>query len=158
MDFAQTIKNIRKEQNLTQEQFAAKLNVTRQAVSNWENNKNLPDIAMVLLMSEVFQVSLDRLIKGDDNNMNMSEKLINDGSETKKAKYNMISSLVGGGFVLLGMLLIVIKALSVEYVDAEGILHENFFLLPLGFLSIFCGLVILLTVGIVRLIRKIRKK
>ncbi|MDO4518485.1 MAG: DUF3955 domain-containing protein [Bacillota bacterium] len=88
----------------------------------------------------------------------MSKKLINDSSETKKAKYNMISSLVGGVFILLGILLIVIKAFSLEYIDAEGILHENFFLLPLGFLSILCGLVILLTVGIIRLVRRLRKK
>ncbi len=44
-------------ENLTQEQFAMKLNVSRQAVSNWENNKNLPDIGMSILMSNVFQIS-----------------------------------------------------------------------------------------------------
>ena len=65
MDFGEQIKSIRKRENLTQEQFAMKLNVSRQAVSNWENNKNLPDIGMLILMSNVFQISLDQLIKGD---------------------------------------------------------------------------------------------
>ncbi|MEI3218798.1 MAG: helix-turn-helix transcriptional regulator [Lachnoclostridium sp.] len=44
MEFGDQIKDLRKKQNLTQEQFAMKLNVTRQAVSNWENNRNLPDL------------------------------------------------------------------------------------------------------------------
>ena len=44
MDFGEQIKSIRQKEKLTQEQFAMKLNVSRQAVSNWENNKNLPDI------------------------------------------------------------------------------------------------------------------
>ncbi len=157
MDFGQQIKNIRKANGLTQEQFGIKLNVTRQAVSNWENNKNLPDIGMLILISDVYHVSLDQLIKGDDD-MNMTEKLINDGSETKRAKYNMISILIGTGFILLGVLLIIIKGLSVEYIDAEGVLHENFFLLPLGFLSIFCGFITFITVGIRSVIRRIRDK
>lgn len=63
MDFGEQIKSIRKRENLTQEQFAMKLNVSRQAVFNWENNKNLPDIGMSILMSNVFQISLDQLIR-----------------------------------------------------------------------------------------------
>ena len=85
MDFGQQIKNTRKEKKLTQEQFAIKLNVSRQAVSNWENNKNLPDIGMLILMSEVFQISLDQLIKGEDQMNNMTEQIIQDGSETRRA-------------------------------------------------------------------------
>ena len=74
MDFGNQIKNIRKKENLTQEQFAIKLNVSRQAVSNWENNKNLPDIGMLILMSNVFKISLDELIKGDDHMNKMEVK------------------------------------------------------------------------------------
>lgn len=62
MDFGEQIKNIRMEKNLTREQLAMKLNVSRQAVSNRENNKNLPDIGILILMSDVFQVSPDKLI------------------------------------------------------------------------------------------------
>ncbi|MGN1191174.1 MAG: DUF3955 domain-containing protein [Dorea sp.] len=157
MDFGEQIKSIRKKENLTQEQFAIKLNVSRQAVSNWENNKNLPDIGMLILMSNVFQISLDQLIKGDDHMNNMTEKVIKDGSETRRAKYNMISSAIGGVLLLIGVMLLVIKGMSVEYIDAEGILHENFFLLPLGFLCIFCGLISFATVGIRAIIRKMKK-
>ena len=157
MDFGERIKSIRKKENLTQEQFAIKLNVSRQAVSNWENNKNLPDIGMLILMSNVFEVSLDELIKGENQmNNNMTEKVIRDGSETRKAKYNMISSVIGGVLLLIGVMLLVIKGMSVEYIDANGILYENFFLLPVGFLCIFCGLISFVAVGIREIISKLK--
>ena len=62
MDFATQIKQLRTQENLTQEQFAQKLNITRQAVSNWENNRNLPDIEMLIIISDVFDVSIERLL------------------------------------------------------------------------------------------------
>lgn len=158
MDFGEQIKNIRQQKNLTQEQFAEKLNVSRQAVSNWENNKNLPDIGMLILMSDVFQISLDQLIKGGSQMNNMTCKVIKDGSETRRARFNMITSTVGGVLILLGAMALVIKALSVEYVDAEGVLHENFFLLPIGFLCIFCGLIAFLAVGIHALIVAVKDR
>lgn len=158
MDFGEQIKSVRKKENLTQEQFAIKLNVSRQAVSNWENNKNLPDIGILILMSNVFQISLDQLIKGDDQMNNMTEKVIKDGSETRRAKYNMISLAIGGVLILLGLLMFMIKGASVEYIDADGILHENFFLIPSGYLCIFCGLVAFMTVGIKSLIGKSKSR
>lgn len=62
MDFGKQIRQIRKDAKLTQEQMAAKLNVSRQAVSNWENNKNLPDLEMIITISRVFSLSLDQLM------------------------------------------------------------------------------------------------
>lgn len=51
--------------NLSQEELAEKVFVTRQTISNWENNKNYPDIHSLLLLSSLFNISLDQLIKGD---------------------------------------------------------------------------------------------
>ena len=158
MDFGNQIKNIRKKESLTQEQFAIKLNVSRQAVSNWENNKNLPDIGMLILMSNIFKISLDELIKGDDHMNNMTEKVIKDGSETRRAKFNMITSIIGGGLLCIGILLLMIKGMSVEYIDANGILHENFFLVPIGFMCIFCGLISFVSIGIRTIVIKIKDR
>lgn len=158
MNFSEQIKSIRKENGLTQEQFAEKLNITRQAVSNWENDKNLPDIEMLILISDVFSVSLDFLIKGDNQMNNMTQKVINDAGENKRAKYNMISSIIGAVFLVFGIIFIVIKACSVEYIDEEGFLHENFFLLPMAFFSFLCGLISFMSVGIRTIVAKIRKK
>lgn len=157
MDFGSQIKEIRERESLTQEQLAIKLNVSRQAISNWENNKNLPDIGMLILISDVFHVSLDELIKGDNHMNNMTEKVIKDGSETRRAKFNMITAIIGTGFILLGILFLLLKGMTVEYVDATGMLHENFFLVPLGVLSIFCGLVLFLVVGIKAIINYFKK-
>ena len=60
-------RQIRKDAKLTQEQMAAKLNVSRQAVSNWENNKNLPDLEMIITISRVFGLSLDQLMVVSSN-------------------------------------------------------------------------------------------
>lgn len=51
--------------NLSQEELAEKVYVTRQTISNWENNKNYPDLHSLILLSSLFNISLDQLIKGD---------------------------------------------------------------------------------------------
>lgn len=65
MKLSKQIKKYRTETNLSQEELADKIYVSRQTISNWENEKNYPDIKSLVLMSEVFQVSLDNLVKGD---------------------------------------------------------------------------------------------
>ena len=65
MELNKQIKKYRTDANLSQEELADKIFVSRQTISNWENGKNYPDIKSLVLMSEVFQVSLDNLIKGD---------------------------------------------------------------------------------------------
>ena len=158
MDFGEQIKNIRKKEKMTQEQFAMKLNVSRQAVSNWENNKNLPDIGMLILISDVFQISLDYLIKGENEMNNMTEKIIKDGSETRRAKYNMVSSILGAFLIVIGIILFLVKGMSVEYVDEQGMLHENFFLIPIGFLCLFSGAISFFTIGIGTIISKLKNR
>ena len=71
--FCQIIKDIRKKNNLTQKDLAEKYNVTAQAVSKWENGKNLPDIILIKHIAKDFNYSLDTLfadenIKKEKNN------------------------------------------------------------------------------------------
>ncbi len=65
MELSTQIKKYRNNMNLSQEELAEKVYVTRQTISNWENNKNYPDIHSLLLLSTLFNISLDQLIKGD---------------------------------------------------------------------------------------------
>ena len=65
MKLGKQIKKYRNEANLSQEELADKVFVSRQTISNWENDKSYPDIKSLVLMSEVFHISLDNLIKGD---------------------------------------------------------------------------------------------
>lgn len=69
MELGMQIKKFRNGLSLSQEELAEKLYVSRQSISNWENDKTYPDIKSLLLLSEVFSVSLDELVKGDMEEM-----------------------------------------------------------------------------------------
>ncbi len=87
---AEFIKKIRKENHLTQAEFALKYGVTYQAVSKWENGKNIPDISILKQMCEDFGVDLNDLLEG---------------SISKKKSYKW---LIGGGILVLIVLLAVL--------------------------------------------------
>lgn len=65
MELGKQIKMYRLENKLSQEELADRIYVSRQTISNWENDKSYPDINSLVLLSEIFKVSLDKLIKGD---------------------------------------------------------------------------------------------
>ena len=65
MEIGSKIKKSRIDAKLTQEQAAEALGISRQTISNWENEKSYPDIVSVLKMSDLYGVSLDYLLKGD---------------------------------------------------------------------------------------------
>lgn len=65
MKIGASISKIRKEEKMTQEEFAKLFHVTRQTVSNWENEKSYPDLETLVAISDNFHISLDQLIKGD---------------------------------------------------------------------------------------------
>lgn len=64
--FGEIIKNLRTAHNLNQVQLATKLNVSKQTVSNWENNNILPSIEMLIKISQFFSVSTDYLLELDE--------------------------------------------------------------------------------------------
>ena len=65
MNIGNQISNIRKEQQLTQEEFGRLFHVTRQTVSNWGNEKSYPDLQILVDVSTQFEISLDTLLKED---------------------------------------------------------------------------------------------
>lgn len=69
MQIGAQIRERRLARGLSQEELAERVYVTRQTVSNWENEKSYPDIHSLLLLSALFEISLDRLIKGDIERM-----------------------------------------------------------------------------------------
>lgn len=64
--FGEMLKMMRKSRNLNQVQLAAQLNVTKQTISNWENNNILPSIDMLVNISHYFSVSTDYLLELDN--------------------------------------------------------------------------------------------
>ena len=99
------IKKYRMKKNLSQEELAEKVYVTRQTISSWENEKSYPDIHSLLLLSSLFDVSLDELIKGDIEEM----KLIIDEQDVQEFNYY--------GKIFSIHFLIMILALKVELLD-----------------------------------------
>ena len=98
MELSTQVKKYRTKLKLSQEELAEKVYVTRQTVSNWENGKSYPDIHSLLLLSSLFDVSLDQLIKGDIETM----KKIVDEQEIKK--FNHYGTIFTVHFILLILL------------------------------------------------------
>ena len=68
--FGTRLTELRKQTGLSQEKFAELLNVSRQSISKWENDKAYPEMTRLLFMSDYFDISLDHLMRGvevDDN-------------------------------------------------------------------------------------------
>ena len=80
MEFSSKIREVRKKENLTQEEFAEKIFVSRNAVAKWETNRGYPDIQNLITISDVFGISLDELIKEDNN---VKNKIIAESSSKK---------------------------------------------------------------------------
>lgn len=73
--FAKNIKELRLKNNLTQKEFADRLNVTYQAVSKWENGKNMPDIILLKEISNIFNIDIDQLLTGKKKYTNKNLKI-----------------------------------------------------------------------------------
>ncbi|WP_035033561.1 helix-turn-helix domain-containing protein [Carnobacterium mobile] len=74
MEISHEIKKRRTELNITQEELAERLNVTRAAVSNWEVGRNYPDIQLLLKISDELNISLDQLLRGDKTMVSSIDK------------------------------------------------------------------------------------
>lgn len=94
MELGNQIKKYRGELNMSQDVLAEKIYVSRQTISNWENEKSYPDVNSLIRLSEVFSVSLDQLIRGDVEEM---RALI---SEEEKDEYKRWANIFGVMFVV----------------------------------------------------------
>ncbi|WP_259745338.1 helix-turn-helix domain-containing protein [Lactococcus lactis] len=88
MEIGKRIREYRKIYNLSQEQLADKIFVSRQTVSNWENDKTYPDIQIIVSLSILFNVSLDELIREDLEEMKM--KISNNKANKRADIYSLI--------------------------------------------------------------------
>lgn len=93
-DIGSKIKAARIEKKLTQEQVAELLGVSRQTISNWENEKSYPDIISVIALSDLYSVSLDELLKGDQKMTEHLEESTNVVKSNKKLTGAIILNIV----------------------------------------------------------------
>ena len=139
MDIGVKIKNARIKANLTQEQAAEAIGVGRQTISNWENEKTYPDIVSVVKMSDLYDISLDRLLK--------EEKPVSDYLDYLEESTNVVKSRNKLSKLVLIMTYLVIWALSLIvfwfFMDPAG---------ALGYSIMFLWLLLPVTTFIVSLL------
>lgn len=79
MSFGDKLKSERKKRNWSQDYLAEKIYVSRQSVSKWETNKNYPSIEVIINLSDLFEITIDELLRSDEG---LKEKIIKDGKST----------------------------------------------------------------------------
>ena len=84
MEIGKKLKDARMRSGFTHESVAEKVNVSRQTISNWENEKSYPDIISVIELSNLYSISLDELLKGDEKMMEHLEESTNVVKSTRK--------------------------------------------------------------------------
>ncbi len=67
MEFKEKLQILRTQMKISQEELASQLNISRQSVTKWENGQSFPDIQNLIQLSDIFKVSIDRLVKDNDN-------------------------------------------------------------------------------------------
>ncbi len=148
MNFCENLQMLRKEHNLSQEQLAEKLDVSRQAVSKWESGQSYPEMDKIITMCKIFNCSMDALVnesiteikesenKSKNNIVNYINELLIFISKTIK----MITSMTFSEFIRCGLelfiigVVILIFRIPVEYIGGLG--NNLFSILP-GFISHF---------------------
>ncbi|MGX6979270.1 helix-turn-helix domain-containing protein [Vagococcus elongatus] len=127
MELSQKLKNRRKEIKLTQEEVAEKIHVSRQTISNWETGRTLPDINSLVMISNVYEISLDKLIKGDEQ---IIKRLSEDTKETDMwFIFSLLISNIFSSFIAnqaknlplkLTVLLLLVQTISMGYIGMNG--------------------------------------
>ena len=139
MTLGEKIQALRKQQGMSQEQLAAKVLVTRQAISKWELCESLPDVDNIVQLSEVFNVTTDYLLK---NGVSASGTDEASGHEKPKAKP---SAPVTVDSSRLRRIIQSPLAVGIIGFVASGYLSRShsFTLLPIAFVAVFIGIVIM---------------
>lgn len=133
MKIGDQLKKARMDKNMTQEEVAEKIFVSRQSISNWENNKTYPDIGNVIALSDLYQISLDELLKGSDNFM----KHLEESTDIVKSNKKLMA------LIILALIAMIVMAIFTKF------LPEKVFLV-----SIFTLAVILTSLIYIEIIRR----
>ena len=94
MEIGKKLKNARVQSEMTQENVAEKINVSRQTISNWENEKSYPDIISVIALSDLYSISLDVLLKGDEKMIEHLEESTNVVKSNQKMTGAVIANVI----------------------------------------------------------------
>ena len=121
MDIGTKIKNARIKAQLTQEQVAEALGVSRQTVSNWENGKTYPDIVSVIKMSDLYSVTLDHLLKEkEETPMSGYINYLEESTNTVKSKNKLSVIIMLSTYIAVWAFALIVFWLLMSPTDAMG--------------------------------------
>lgn len=156
MNTGEKIKKIRKMAGMTQEEFAEKMNVSRQTVSKWEKNLSSPDLESAILLCRVFQISLDDFLEGSqtiEKEKKISlQDMIKANRRTQRQTILLISSLF---FFMIGVLsALFINAMrsttaSIEYILYRYMVTGEYTSAPVDYRSLMIPVIVLLAIGVI---------
>ena len=165
MNFGEYFKKLRTEHHMTQREIASHLGVTRQAISHWENNKNLPDLEMLIQIADTFDLSLDQLFVNGNTSENIIDKA--DFSETttitdtttsstftnkmhhhrhytlkeiRRLKLNLLTFCIGAILLFFGIGYVGVDSGMENHIRIVTIICKSYILVPLGFTFIFASI------------------
>ena len=127
MEIGKRIKELRSDKGWNQEEFAEKVYVSRQTVSSWENDKSYPDIKSLLLMSDLFGITLDELVKGDIQVMK------NEINSESIRKFRILSNIYGFGFIFAMLIFYPLY----HFAGNMGFLIWFLYMIPVACLAIY---------------------
>ena len=118
MEFNNKLYELRKQKGFSQEELANRLNVSRQTISKWEVGESTPDMEKLVAISDLFEVSLDELVKGEESKMvepserivkselyrDIKEHVLTEDNKKRVTKGLKIVGIIAGVIVLIDLL------------------------------------------------------
>ena len=118
MEFNNKLYELRKQKGFSQEELANRLNVSRQTISKWEVGESTPDMEKLVAISDLFEVSLDELIKGEESKTaepsvrivrselysDVKEHVLTEDNKKRATKGLKIAGIIAGVIVLIELL------------------------------------------------------
>lgn len=104
MNLAEKLQHLRKQNSLSQEQLAEKLNVSRQSISKWESEQSVPEIDKIIKISDIFGVTTDYLLKDSDKTPDSSVPITKDDNiDFPSRKLRLVVGTIGITFSILSI-------------------------------------------------------
>lgn len=101
MEISKCIKDARQNNNISQESLAEQLGVSRQTISSWENRKSYPDLVSIIKMSDIFNISLDKMLKEDKKLVNNMQEKMDTVKSNKSIVFTILFAIIIFGGIYL---------------------------------------------------------
>lgn len=155
MNVGEKIKKIRKMAGMTQEELAEKMNVSRQTISKWEKEISSPDLESAIALCELFEISLDDLVKGEQSVKEEKislQDMIKINRRNQKQTILLISGLF---FLMIGALAALFIAAiqsstnSIEYMLYRYIVTGQYASAPIDYGRLTAPAILLIVIGVI---------